>query len=407
MMKKLIIGLFLSLIITLGFSQSWSQQFDFSAPPRSSATGFSNGNYGYLCGGSLDNITHYNELWQYDPTIDRWFSRASFPGTARRNLISFTIDSLSYVGLGYNYSNNQIYNDMFVYNPNSDSWLQIATFPGSATRGSSAITHNGKGYVVGGTLPRGTIAPTNHLYEYNPINNTWTQRANFPGGARSGGVTFSSDSAIYFGLGHNHSTAFNDLWAYSPNTNVWRIVDSFPGVARHNASAFLVNGKAIVGGGLSVMVTLAHQDYYSYDMAQDSWTLIPNFTNGRRATSAAFTIGNKAYLVTGLDSLANALKDVWKYTDTTLVTNLNKESKAEFDLSVYPNPTQGIINFKNTSGRLLNASILNVRGQKVRSFSINGISDYNVDISDLSKGLYFYHVIGEEGQYSGKIILNN
>ncbi len=70
-MYKIILSLFLSISLNSGFSQIWNQRFDFPSSPRSSAAGFSNGNYGYLCGGSLNNSLHYNQLWKYDPSSDR------------------------------------------------------------------------------------------------------------------------------------------------------------------------------------------------------------------------------------------------------------------------------------------------------------------------------------------------
>lgn len=410
-MKKLCYSFLCILLFQISFSQSWNQKSDFPAMARFASIGFENNGFGYICGGSSGNTgtsTHYNELWQYNPVNDSWISRSSFPGTVRRGMISFTIDSLSYVGLGYNYNLNQLFNDVYSYNPNTNSWSPIATFPGGATRNISSVALMGKGYVVGGGYQRGTSTLSNQLWEYDPVSNTWTQKSNFPLGGRMAGTVFASDSLLYYGLGHNGSTTYSDFWAYNPQNDVWTAVDSFPSLSRFGASVIVINGKAIVGGGSELISgAINYPDYYAYDMTSDNWVAVPLFVNSKRWYSATFTIGNKGYIALGGDSTRNImLNDVWEYIDTTLVTNLTKAARLESDLSIYPNPTQGVLKIKNTSNQLINISIRNISGQELRTLILSGGSNQVIDISELAKGIYFYHVKHEKGEYMGKIVLN-
>ena len=294
---------------------------------------------------------------------------------------------------------------MYAYNPSIDSWSSVAVFPRSITRGSRAATVNGKGYVMGGTVSRGSATVTNRLYEYDPIMDVWTQKANFPGGGRTGGIVFLLDSNFYFGLGHNHSVDFNDLWKYNPRLNLWSIVDSFPGLPRFNASVFVVNGKAIAGGGARYGVSGAISDYYCYDIINDNWSVVPNFSNNKRFASITFSLGGKGYIATGLDSTrVNTLNDVWEYTDTSFVTSLLAPVKPKNAYIIYPNPAVNDIMIKSKSDGLID--LIDIRGKILkRDISIDANQVLRIDLEGLDKGIYFIQIQSQEGQNSQKFII--
>ena len=67
------------------------------------------------------------------------------------------------------------------------------------------------------------------------------------------------------------------------------------------------------------------------------------------------------------------------------VATLSTENSSDVDvLSVYPNPTTGIINISDASD-INTINVLNVLGQVVRVFEGNT----TIDISDLKPGVYF------------------
>jgi hypothetical protein len=59
---------------------------------------------------------------------------------------------------------------------------------------------------------------TKDFWEYDPVTNAWTQRADFGGTGRSGAVGFSIGSKGYIGIGGDSNNAFlNDFWVYTPD----------------------------------------------------------------------------------------------------------------------------------------------------------------------------------------------
>ena len=74
-------------------------------------------------------------------------------------------------------------------------------------------------------------------------------------------------------------------------------------------------------------------------------------------------------------------------------------------LSVYPNPTNGklTINFTNEIKKA-EISVLNITGEKVRMISCNS-STTVLDLSDITKGIYFLKINSGDNSQLQKIIL--
>lgn len=404
MKKKATLSLYFLLLTSTILAQVWSQKANFSSA-RYAATSFSLNGKGYLCLGS-NSQTYFRDLQEYDPVSDTWQSRTQFPGVNRRTAVSFVIDSLAYVGLGWNNNGPSTYSDFYSYDSNQNTWTTIASYPGTGGRNSMAASVLGKGYVVGGTV--NYITPySNQLWEYDPTTNSWVQRASFPGGARATGIMFGIDSLIYCGLGHNASTDSKDLWAYNPMLNSWIRVADFPGVGRLNARVFVVNGKAIVGGGYQLGIGSELNDYYEYNPLSNTWTSINGFVAGRRAIHSTFTIGNKGYVCGGQDINNFFLNDLWEYsTLATSVPESNAFSKEK--LSIYPNPSNGYfkVAIENGEGQV-QVKVYTVRGQLVKIKEIKlrgGLGD--IDLSGLVNGYYFYEILSNDNRFSGKLSIS-
>jgi len=310
---KNLLPVFLLIAFTFELSaQTWCKKADFPGSTRRNTTGFSINGKGYVClGGNNSSNTsgHFVNLEMYDPAIDAWTSKASFPGTPRRSGIAFTIDSFAYVGLGWNNSTN--FSDMYRYNSKTDVWDTITPYPGSTSRELIATSLNGKGYVGGGR--NGTSSGyEDEFYEYDPINDQWTQLADFTFGSIGRGISFSNDSSIFIGLGYDGSSFSDELWSYNPTDSIWTQLATFPGADRSDACYFaLDNQKVVVGGGSTFNAANNFSDYYEYDIRNDSWSSINGFSAGNRSRGAYFSIGNKGYISTGSDG--TDLKDTWEF----------------------------------------------------------------------------------------------
>ena len=105
----------------------------------------------------------------------------------------------------------------YCYDPQVEIWQKIASFPfpaavlGDATFEFFSI--NNRGYVL---LP----TDENNFWEYNSMKDSWTQRKDFPGGARQFALSYSSAGFGYVGLGRgfNGQVRYRDIWQYIPET---------------------------------------------------------------------------------------------------------------------------------------------------------------------------------------------
>ena len=78
------------------------------------------------------------------------------------------------------------------------------------------------------------------LVEYNPITDTWSVKALFPGEARSATTVFVIDGIAYAGGGLNYDISFKDFYKYTPSTNSWVKIADAP---LYTGVGFSINSK--------------------------------------------------------------------------------------------------------------------------------------------------------------------
>ncbi len=200
---------------------NWNQKKKLGNPtslPRRDASAFTIGNQGYVVGGYDGTITWNKECWAYDGDTT-WLKKGdlgnggSAQSIARRWAVSFTIDTLGYVGCGYNYSQDWR-KDFWRYNTITNAWTQMANFGGTPRSNALAFAINGKGYA--GTGNDNDF--NNDFWEFDPVNNTWMQVADYAGGAIIGGIGVSINGKGYAGLGRDSIAYRNDFWEYTPDS---------------------------------------------------------------------------------------------------------------------------------------------------------------------------------------------
>ncbi|CCH01466.1 hypothetical protein FAES_3459 [Fibrella aestuarina BUZ 2] len=101
------------------------------------------------------------------------------------------------------------------YDPTTDKWARRNDFPGEARYGGFGTTHNNKGYLIGGTGLNGMLAD---LWEYNDATDSWTQKAAPPtiisSGAFSGKAFLVGDKLTFTQFADNYYT-------YNFTTQAW------------------------------------------------------------------------------------------------------------------------------------------------------------------------------------------
>ena len=150
--------------------------------------GFSISGKGYVTTGSDSTLEvaakDFNDLWEYDPAVDQWTQKASLPAMPRAGAVGFSIGSYGYVGLGITDSNITMHKDFWRYDPGTDSWTQMADFGGSPRENAVAFVLLGKAYVTTGDTLGGRCSRDKDVWQYDPANNAWVQKADFGGAAR-------------------------------------------------------------------------------------------------------------------------------------------------------------------------------------------------------------------------------
>ena len=170
----------------------------------------------------------------------------------RHEMISFVVGNKAYVGLGHNGGTS--IKDLWEYNSATDIWTRKADC-GIDLEGGIAMVINGKAYVGFGTSHNSVpcCSLNKQIWEYDPVTNAWTRKADFPGVGRDGPFGIGLNGKGYIGFGANNGGAnVNDWWEYDPSTDTWTQkmnppLSSGPIGIRYFLPGFAINNKIYVG----------------------------------------------------------------------------------------------------------------------------------------------------------------
>jgi hypothetical protein len=269
----------------------WTQRANFGGSTRDGAFGFSIGTKGYIGGGN-NNGSFKNDVWEYNPTTDAWTQKAGVP--ANEYLASsFVIGTKAYVACGYNTANA-----VYEFDPVANTWTAKAPLPGTVRYITMGFSIGTKGYCGTGYNPNNPYNSFNDFYEFDPVGNTWTAKANMPGSPRAYALGFNIGSKGYAGTGLINGSGVNDFYEYDPAGNTWTAKAIVGPVGRLQSFAIAMNGKGYIGGGGSGYDPTG---FYEYDATANTWTAkasIPVSLGG----AVGFSIGSKLYMGTGYGS---------------------------------------------------------------------------------------------------------
>src|SRR3954463_11076582 len=96
------------------------------------------------------------------------------------------------------------------------TWHSQTAFGGSARYRGASFTVNGKCYVGTGAVLGGLSNSLIDIWEYDPILNAWTQKADIPGVKRTNATGASDSNYGYIGLGYSAGFSLTDWWQYDP-----------------------------------------------------------------------------------------------------------------------------------------------------------------------------------------------
>jgi len=144
----------------------------------------------------------------------------------------------------------------------------------------------------------------------------WTKMADFPGESRAGGLTFSFDKKIYYGLGRTNAFIYlSDFWEYDTSSGQWTRLSDFPGEARSVPATWISNNFGYMGFGIGAPVYLS--DVWRFNPADKSWTRLADLPISNVQRSHSINYNNQAYVSAG------GLRNFWRFNSDETWTRLN------------------------------------------------------------------------------------
>ncbi len=236
---------------------------------------------------------------------DNWVRKADLI-SARIRATGFSIGNKGYIGAGTDSSDLK---DFWEFDPVMNTWAQKADCGKKARQHAVGFSIRDKGYFGLGY----NGAYRKDFWEYDAHTNYWTQVSDFPGTGRIEAVAFSIGANGYVGTGHTtFNNYFRDFWEYSPATNTWNQKADFGGTGRYSATGFSINNKGYLGTGFSDGY-VEKNDFWAYDPSLNNWTQIADFGGEARRGAVGFSIGGKGYTGTGFRNNNYYYSDFWEY----------------------------------------------------------------------------------------------
>ncbi|MFT5778511.1 MAG: N-acetylneuraminic acid mutarotase [Crocinitomicaceae bacterium] len=250
-----------------------------------------------------------------DSYAQTWNQKANMPVIARHRSTAFSIGNKGYVGLGHlNTVSNILFDDFWQYNPASNTWTQKADFAGGARYHAHGFSIGGKAYVGAGTTTGGNYLDDN--WEYDPSTNVWTALVDIPTGRR-GAISFVVGNLGYLGSGRSSGGTSNNFYEYDPSTDTWTSIQTFPGSSRLSAVGFAIGAKGYMGTG-DLISGSATNEFWEYDTVLDAWTQKANVGDSIRQDATGFAMGGTGYIGTGRNPLlGDDMDDFWQYNVAT------------------------------------------------------------------------------------------
>jgi N-acetylneuraminic acid mutarotase len=153
-------------------ANSWTKKADFPGLNSTFPASFVVGHYGYVGTGisNYDLATATKEFYCYDPSSDTWTRKADFAGVVRSSAMGFSVGNYGYLGAGVSASVAGL-QDFWQYNPVTDAWVQVNDFSGGLRGSGIAFSGDTQGFVGYGNGPLHDAGPGGGYT--NSYNDLW------------------------------------------------------------------------------------------------------------------------------------------------------------------------------------------------------------------------------------------
>ncbi|MGQ0810901.1 MAG: Kelch repeat-containing protein [Nitrospiraceae bacterium] len=256
--------------------------------------------------GNVMNLAITDMVEMYDPSTNRWTTKAPLPAKLHHAGAAVIGDRLYIVG-GYTQSFLSVWHPvatLYVYDPSQDRWTEGLAMP--TARGALAVTdHAGKIFAIGGYDGARNSAA---VEVYDPAGNSWRIRASLPT-ARDHLAAVSTNGKVYAiggRLNGDYGRNLSVTESYDPATNGWSRAADMP-TARSGITAGVIQNIVYVLGGEAPGGTFRANE--AYFPQSDRWQAMADMPTSRHGLGSAVVDG-RLYAVTGGTTPGGSFSDV-------------------------------------------------------------------------------------------------
>ncbi len=406
---RFILPFILLCCLTISSTAQWVTKNPSLATQRHHGIGFTVGGNAYLVSGTTaqSNPLGTDNFYRYNKDADSWTELTRFPGGARAYAYADVYNDKAYFGFGSN-DNITFFNDLWEFDPQTEEWTQLSSCPCAGRTHPAFVVHNGKIYVgLGGSA----IGDRNDWWEYDIDSDNWTQRPALPGPPRHHPFHFSAGDYVYAGFGHQGNNYYADWYRYDTESNTWTQMNNHPGGPRVAGQEFSHNGIGyVISGDGNNHLNLQEGEFWKYEHEDDTWTRLPNHPGGNitdprkgRWAPGSFVLDNHVYFFGGVNRGQGILfGDMFSYELEETSSNNELEISS---VSVFPNPATDIIYIDEeiSSYSEITFKIFDSKGNLIKA---KKTSNNYIQIGDLSAGMYVINFItNNNDQYTSKFMV--
>ncbi|MEN9347300.1 MAG: hypothetical protein RLZZ77_811 [Bacteroidota bacterium] len=362
----------------------------------------------FIAGGWDGFSTNWNTTEIFDPTTEE-FTPGPIMSSGRTYHRSVQLnDGRILITGGYDGTNNL--SSCEIYDPSTNQLVPTGSMNYGRSSHTCTVLPNGKVLVTGGFNPDFGFQ-MNQCELYDPQTGAWTEtdalsssRDNHAAAAFT--VNFNGNNITgvmvtggrYFNSALNYFQGITSVEFWEINSESWMSLTDLPeGQSYHQMFACDMNGSVelvIPGGMMNSGSGVA--DTYSPAVSGSNliWYpieegIIP--AQGRQKYAAVKIEGNvmdEIYMFGGLTT-GGDLSEVGVFSP--LLVGVEEASKTTF--SLYPQPSNGLVNIQLPTNEMAFVEIFNALGQKVQEFSMVEIGQFSM----VTPGQYFVRVKSEKG----------
>lgn len=213
-----------------------------------------------------------------------WTASENLPINGIRFTAGFVINDTAYVGTGFTDQYEQSY---WMFDPVTETWEQKADFPGQYQGFGKGFSANNHGYVMTHTDPLGDF------WKYDASNDTWTLLSAPTGGGNGFPAGFVANNSIYVHGGGQTGIKTDAFWKFDTQTETWSQLATGPD-ARTSAFGFAKDTVGFIGGG-SGTSNQTLNDFWRYNIPSNTWEQMQDLVIGTREAVAVSHNGRLFY----------------------------------------------------------------------------------------------------------------